>query len=203
VDATFKSQVETWISGAEVKVNNYLGYATASGIWNEQIIGELLDARVDGGLNLVIYPRKRPINSISKIELWQGADNLSLDLVDADGNTKYIIPVQQNVVVYPSSEISATSSSSSISTFADVKFSRWYTKMDYIAGYTSIPQDIAEATTLLTADTFMRHANKEGLVSLTQGRISKRWAERRDGRSDLIMDAERILDHYKISSGWF
>jgi len=206
VDNSFTAQVEKWISGAETKVNNYLGFTTASGLWNEQVTGELIDSRVDGDLNLVIYPRKRPINSVSKIELWKGTQNMSLGLTDDSGNTRYIIPAQKNVVVYPSTELDTSSASYSLSSFAGVKFSRWYTKMDYIAGYTTIPLDITEATVLLTADTFMRHANKEGLVSLTQGRVSKRWQERSlrgDGKSDLEEQAYRQLNHYKIASGWF
>ena len=58
------------------------------------------------------------------------------------------------------------------------------------------------ATTMITADFFMRQANKEGLSSITQGRVSKRWAETKDGRSSFILDAERIMQHYRISSGW-
>jgi hypothetical protein len=202
VDSTFQAQVETWISGAEVKVNNYLGYTTASGLWNEAVTGEIQDSRVDGDLNLVVYPRKRPINSVSKLELWKGTENISLTLTDGV-NTKYIIPVQKNCIVYPSFETETSNSSYALTNFGQIKFSRWYTKMDYIGGYTSIPLDIAEATILLASDTFMRHANKEGLVSIAQGRVSKRWQERKDGKSDLEEQAYRTLDHYKIASGWW
>jgi len=202
VDSSFESQVETWIGAAEQQVNNYLGYVTASGLWNEQITGELNDARVDGDLNLVIHPRKRPINSLSSLQLWRGSDSITLDLTD-DSTNRYIIPVQANVIVYPNDELTISGNSILIAGFSEIKFSRWYTKINYIAGYTSIPKDIAYATTLLASDVFMRHANKEGLVSLTQGRISKRWRERSDGRSDLQIDAFRVLDHYRVASGWF
>ena len=203
VDASFSSQIDTWISAAEVMVNNYLGFTTASGIWNEQITNETTEAKIDGDLNLVVFPRKRPINSVSALALWKGTNSFSLDLTDSAGNTKYILPVQANCIVYPSHEISGSSSVATISSFAEVKYSRWFTKISYIAGYTSVPRDIAYATTLMAADIFMRQANKEGLTAVTQGRVSKRWAERQDGKSDFILDAERILNHYKIASGWF
>ena len=185
-----------------------MGYITASGLWNEAVVGELLEARVDGGLNLVIHPRKRPINSVSKIELWRGTNSMSLNLTDSNGNTRYHLPDPKSSLVYPSSELEISASTYAIASFADVKYSDWYTKIDYIGGYTLIPLDIAEATTLLTSDTFMRHANKEGLMSLTQGRVTKTWQSRfnngrENNRSDLEEQAYRTLDHYKIASGYF
>jgi len=159
---------------------------------------------VDGDLNLVVYPRKRPINSISALSLWKGSNSFDLTLTDSDGNTKYIKPVQNNCIVYPSYELEISSTSYSIQSFAAIKYSRFYTKMSYIAGYTTIPKDIQLATTMIAADYFMRQANKEGLVAITQGRVMKRWAERRAGeKSPFVADAENILQRYKITSGWF
>lgn len=204
IDASFSSQIDDWISAAEVYVNNYTGWTTASGLHNESISGELLDARIDGDLNLVVYPRKRPINSISSLQIWKGTTSITLDLTDSDGNTRYIKPVQNNCIVYPSYELSISSGAYSISSFAELKYSRYYTKMSYIAGYTTIPKDIQLATTMIAADYFMRQANKEGLISVTQGRVTKRWGARReDGKSPFLVDAENILQRYKITSGWF
>ena len=204
IDASFSTQIDDWISAAENYVDNYLGFTTNSGLHNESISGELLDARIDGDLNLVVYPRKRPINSISALSLWKGSDSITLDLTDSDGNTRYIKPVQNNCIVYPSHELSISSGAYSISSFAGIKYSRFYTKMDYIAGYTTIPKDIQLATTMIAADYFMRQANKEGLQSVTQGRVTKRWGTRReDGKNQFLVDAENILVRYKIASGWF
>ncbi|MDZ4209749.1 MAG: hypothetical protein U1C56_01060 [Candidatus Curtissbacteria bacterium] len=203
IDSSFSTQIDSWISAAENYVDNFLGFTTSSGIWSESISNETQDARVDGDLNLVVYPRKRPINSISALALWKGTDSFSLTLTDSDSNTKYILPTPGNCIVYPNFELTISSTSYSIASFSAIKFSRWYTKMSYIAGYTTIPKDIALATTYLAADTFMRHANKEGLTAITQGRISKRWAERKDGKSDLVLDAENMLNRYKIASGYW
>ncbi len=207
IDASFKSQIDDWISAAENYVDNYLGFTTASGLWNESVSGEFLDARVDGDANLVVYPRKRPINSISALSLWKGTDSVTLSLTDSDGNLKYIKPIQNNCIVYPSYELTISSTSYSISSFAQIKFSRFYTKMNYIAGYTTIPKDIQLATTMIAADYFMRQANKEGLIGITQGRVSKKWANstgaNADRRSAFLFDAENILSRYKIMSGWW
>lgn len=171
-------------------------------MWNEAIVSEKNDARVDGDGNLVIHTRKRPINSVSAISIIKGTDSINLDLTDSAGATRYIIPVQGNVIVYPTFEISTTSSTTLYS-FMQIKYSRYYTKVSYIAGYTSIPKDIQLATTLFTADTFMRQANKENLASITQGRITKRWTELRDGESNYVKQAKAKLNHYRIASGWW
>ena len=202
IDSSFSSQIDTWISASEHRVNNYLGFTTASGLWNESVVSEKNDCRVDGDGNLVIHTRKRPINSVSAISIIKGTDSVNLDLTDSAGATRYVIPVQGNVIVYPTFELSTTSSTT-LYGFMQVKYSRFYTKVSYIAGYTSIPEDIQLATTLFTADTFMRQANKENLVSISQGRITKRWQELRDGESNYIREAKEILNHYKIASGYW
>jgi hypothetical protein len=49
----------------------------------------------------------------------------------------------------------------------------------------------------------MRHANKEGLESITQGRVSKRWYQRQEGgESDFYKDALTLLKPYRIVSRW-
>lgn len=178
-----------------------MGYTTASGLWNEAVADERIEARVDGDLNLVVYPRKRPINSVSSLKIVRGTYNLDLSLTDDDGNTRYIIPTPSNALVYPSYQMN-TSVNTILLRFAQIKYVRFFTEMDYIAGYTTIPEDIVVATTLLASDIFMTHANKEGLVSITQGKIQKRWRQLTDGRSDFVIRAYDILNHYRIASGW-
>ena len=202
IDASFSSQIDTWISSSEVSVNNFLGYTTASGIWNESVVDEKSESRVDGDLNLVLHPRKRPINSVSAISIIRGSESTSLDLTDADGNSRYIIPASDRVIIYPSSEMSSTGTIT-LTSFSNIKFSRYFTKISYIGGYTSVPEPIKLATTLYLADTFMRQANKEGLASVTQGRLTKRWSETKDGESGFIKSAKQLLMPYRISSNWF
>lgn len=201
IDSSFSTQIDTWISAAEERVNNYTGYTTASGFWNESITGETSEARVDGDMNLVIHTRKRPINSVSALEIVKGSESTTISLTDGDGNNRYTIPSTNEVLVYPSFELT-TSSSVILTKWSDIKYSRFYTKLDYIAGYTTIPGPVKLATTMFTADIFMRQANKEGLVAITQGRVTKRWAETRDGESNFVKEARRLLNPYRIASGW-
>jgi len=133
VDSSFSNQIDTWISTAETSVNNYLGFTTASGIWNEQITNEKSESRVDGDLNLVIHPRKRPINSVSAISIVKGSESTSLNLTDGDGNNRYIIPAPENTIIYPNSEISTTGSAI-ITSFTNIKYSRFFRHLLLKAG---------------------------------------------------------------------
>lgn len=201
IDPSFTAQVDSWISTAEVMVNNYLGFTTTSGIWNENISNETNECRVDGDLNLVIYPRKRPVNSVSAINVTKGPVSIALSLTDTAGNTRYTIPVPSSVIVYPNYQLSLTASTI-LHHFGIIKYSRFYTKISYIGGYTSVPGPINLATVYFAADIVMRQANKEGLTALTQGRITKKWAEEKDGKSNWMRRAEELLNFYRISSGW-
>ena len=81
INDSFSAQINNWIVAAEDDVNKYLGYTTASGILNEQITDEVSETgTIDESNDLVIYPRKRPINSVSSIELISGTSAINLDL---------------------------------------------------------------------------------------------------------------------------
>lgn len=203
IDSSFNTQIDTWISAAERRVNQYTGYTTASGMLMEAITGEVAEARVDGDLNLVVFPRKNPISSVSQIQIVKGSYAITLSLTNSSGTNRYALPDPKNVIVYPNYEVTQTATSALfIRNFVDIKFSRFFTNINYIAGYNPLTEDVQLATTLLAADIVMRQSNKEGLVSMTQGRLSKRWGERKDGRSDFEIQAFDILTNYKLSSGW-
>ena len=201
IDSSFNAQMDTWISTAEERVNEYLGYTTASGIWQESITEEVSEARVDGNMNLVIHPKKNPISSISGIDIVKGAKRFTLTLTRPNGEARYTIPTGDKMIVFPSSEITGTGEFYIIR-FSQIKYARFFTDIDYIAGYTSIPRPITLATSYLVADILMRQANKEGLSSITQGRVTKRWREYGDGKSVYTINAEELLNHYRITSGW-
>ncbi len=201
IDASFSSTIDEWISVAEEEVNNITGYTTASGFWNESVTNEIAESRVDGEGNLIIFPRKRPINSFSQLEIVKGSTAINIDLTNSAGDTRYVIPATNDRLIYPSYELSLTGSTI-IRTWSAIKFSRYFTRIDYIGGYTTLPSPVKLATTLFTADTFMRQSNKEGLMSLSQGRVSKRWAPSDDGGSTFTRRAKKLLIPYIIGSHW-
>jgi len=203
IDSSFSLQVETWIAAAEQYVNNYLGYTTASGVLREQITGEKAYAYVDTEGNLMVFPEKTPIVSISTLSLVKGTDSLTLTLIDSDGTAKYNIPTNGKYMLYPGEELSL-SGSSIISSFSDIKFTKFFTNLNYIAGYSQVPYPIRQATINIASDFIMRHSNKEALEGITQGRISKRWFSRLGdrGQSDFIQDAKELLRPYRQSARW-
>lgn len=205
IDNTFSAQVEDWIATAESVVNSYLNYTTTSGILREQITGEVVKAYVDGGMNLKIFPRKIPIVSISQIQIIKGTSQITLALTDGLGNTKYQIPSSNDYISYPDYELGITGNSV-INSFAQLRGTEFFVKLNYIAGYATVPPDIRLATVNFVADYIMRHANKEGLEQITQGRVTKRWRNRRQGNdpgySDFYLDAIQLLNGYQITSAW-
>lgn len=211
IDDSFSPQIEDWIAGAESQINQYLGYTTASGIFAEAITDEVTKSYVDSDLNLKIFPRKTPIISVQGITLGKGTSRLSITLANGAGIPKYNIPSTANYISYPQYEFSV-SGGSIISNLASIRGTEFYTYLSYISGYIKIPADIRLATVNLVSDTIMRHSNKEGLSSITQGRVTKRWADRIGptsgdqaapaGASDFVLDAYALLRPYRISSQW-
>lgn len=201
IGSTFTTQIEDWIATAEVWVNNYTGYTTASGIMMEEITDEVAEtASIDADLNLVINPRKVPIDSVTSISLVKGTDSLDLSLTTG-GSNRYQLPEPKHSIVYPSSELSL-SGTSIISNFADIRNTKFFCKLTYRAGYSTVPAPIRLATVNVASDYIMRHANKEGLESITQGRITKVWARRMGGESDFMQDAKELLNPYRLASNW-
>lgn len=201
IDSSFSAQVNTWIASAEAQVDNYLGYTTSSGIMREEFTNVIEDtATIDTEGNLIIFPRKTPLVSVSAVSLIKGTDSITLTLTTG-GSNKYQIPADSDTFIYPGYELAMTGSSV-IGSFMDMRFTKFFAKMSYVAGYETVPADIHMATVNLVADTVMRHANKDGLSSVTQGAISKSWYQRSGGESDFVKDARALLDPYKISTTW-
>ncbi len=204
IDSSLNTQVDSWISAAEHYVNNFTGYTTASGMALENVVNEISEAHVDGDQNLVIHPRKSPVTTVSGITIIKGSIiNIQLNLTNpANGTNRYVLPTQGRYIVYPSYELTITSSTI-LHNFINVKYSRFFTQTSYQGGYATIPQDVTLATTMIASDIVMRHANKEGLMAITQGKISKKWAELKDGKSNWIQAAENLLIAYKMGSNWW
>jgi hypothetical protein len=201
IDDSFSTQINTWIASAEKWVNTYLGYTSDNGVNEETLTNSIEDtATVDSEGNLVIFPRKVPVSSVSAITLVKGTDTLDLTLTSG-GENKYQIPADSDTIVYPGFEL-AFSGSSVINNFLDLRYSKFFVKMTYVAGYSTLPPDIHLATVNVACDYIMRHTNKESLQSVSQGAISKTWFQRKGGESDFIKDAQFLLNPYRISSNW-
>ena len=201
IDPSFTGQVNTWIAQAEKWAENFTGFTCPNGFLQETIVDEVLDGTISSNLDLVIFPRKHPVTSVSSITLTRGTFVISLTLANGAGTPKYNIPAPGNKVIYPAFEFSI-SGVSIFSSFGVLKPTSFFTKMTYTGGYATVPPDVSLATVNLASDILMRHANKEGLEMITQGRITKRWHENSQGKSQFVLDAENLLHTYIIGSGW-
>ena len=103
--------------------------------------------------------------------------------------------------MFPGEELSL-SGTSLIRSFYELRGTKFFVHTNYTGGYATVPADIRMATVNLVADKIMRQTNKEGLSSITQGRVSKRWLDRKDGESDFVKDAYKLLASYRMASRW-
>jgi hypothetical protein len=199
IDDTFSPQLNSWIAAAEAQVNRYLGYTTASGILLETIVDEKTSVRVSSTGDLMVFPRKYPISSIQNLSITKGSTDMILELED-EGIPKYDIPTSADYIQFSNNDLTVTGGSV-LTSFSSIRWSNAFVKLSYVAGYATVPADIRQATVNLVSDVVMRHTNKEGLASITQGRVSKRW-EARDGKSDFYLDAFELLKPYRLASRW-
>lgn len=201
IDNSFDEQIDDWIATVEAQVNKYLGYSSSAGILLEDIVGEKVDGRITTDLDLIVFPRKLPVVTVSGMSLSKGTTSISIELEDGDGNPRYDINADENYILIAGDEINTTGTSI-LRSFGELRNTRFFTKINYRAGYATVPADIRQATVELVADIVMRHANKEGLEQITQGRVTKRWRQLADGHSDFYLDAMSLLKPYRIASRW-
>ncbi len=200
ISNSFSAQIEDWIASAESQINKYLGYTSSTGILLEDIVNERAYGKVDDEGNLLVYPKKQPIITCSGIQLYKGTSTITLT-VTSGGTDKYNISPTNEYVLYPASELTLNGTSL-LSSFQELRGTRFFVKISYQGGYSVVPADIRLATVNLVADIIMRHSNKEALASITQGRVTKRWMDRRDGESDFVKDAYKLLQPYRMPTRW-
>jgi hypothetical protein len=183
------------ISSASRQVELFIEYdPIVADVTNEES-----DGLIDSDFNLVVYPRKLPIQSVSAISLVKGQDVITLTIVDGNGNNKFNIPTSKTNILYPNREL-AFDSVSIVDSFASLRGDRFFTRISYRAGYTTIPEDMKFATNLYVVDRVMRGINPGGAESIRQGGITIKYptsSKSTQGDSDNIMDAKSILMHYK------
>lgn len=192
----FSAYADTTVSGmiarASAHVDAFLHYSLGV----ENLSNELTDAYADTDGNLKIFTRKIPIVSVSSLQLKLGTYSTSLSLTDSAGNARYDVPDPQHHILYPYQEI-ATTGTVSINNFFQIRDRTLFVRVSYRAGYTTIPDDIKDAVNLLTKDIFVRQSNPMNLASVSQGGISMTHGQKTGGKSDLVLQAEAMLQPYR------
>lgn len=190
----FSSYSDVTISGmisrASKWVDGYLGYD----LQIEDIENEKADAIVNSDGDIMIFPRKFPVHSVSKLEIVLGTYSIELDLQDNDGENNYVIPSNQRYIFYPYYAFETEGKMIKTTPFK-MRLRKYFTRISYRAGYETIPDDIKDAVNLVAKDIFNRQTNPMLLNSTSQGGISMSF--RGGEESDYVKQAKVILDRYK------
>jgi hypothetical protein len=176
------------ISRASAWVDKYLGYSPMA----EDINDELTPAMASTDFDLLVFPRKIPIISVSGIKLKLGTYETDLVLEDADGNKTYDIPEPRYHIVFPFLELQ-TMGKAVFKNLVQVRQRTYFVKLSYRAGYETLPDDIKDAVNLATKDIFIRQKNPLGVSSVSEGGISISF---RSDESQFLAEAKRLLEPY-------
>jgi hypothetical protein len=186
--------LESMIAWASKQVSDYLQYTPLA----EDITDEIKEARVSSEGDLIIKPRKVPVQSVSSIILHKGATNVSLVLTDDSGNTRYNIDFTKRTIVYPYGEI-AFQGVPVFANFFQLRRNLFYVKLSYRGGFEDeeLPSPITQATVLFMRDIFSEKYNMTGADTLSQGGISLSFSSSTKDTSQLVKKAHKLLNPYR------
>lgn len=182
------------ISQATTLVEDYVGYSP----YAEDIVGELKESLIDSNGDLIVRPEKIPVISVSSLKLAKGSPAGDVDIVlTNESGDKYNIDFSGRYIRFPFGEMTLTGSPI-FSNFYNLRGKQFYTKISYRGGYepSDLPAVFKQATIMFMRDIISRSSNPSGATRISQGGISLSY-EQRDGKSDLVFDAERILRPYR------
>lgn len=181
------------ISGGSKMATDFLQFTPLA----EDIANELKEAKITTDGDLLIFPAKIPIISISSLSISKGSTDISVTLTNSAGDPKYNIDYNRRHVRFPYGEITL----SGVPIFTDfyaLKSTQFYTKMSYRGGFevSALPMPIKQAVVLYMREQITRSFNSSGATRISQGGISLEFAQK-EGKSDLVRDAERLLAPYR------
>lgn len=185
--------VSGFIAMATRQVIDYLEYDPNYSV----VVNEKVKGIIGTNGDLIFRPKKVPLVEVDALSITKGTVEASIQLTtgdavkyDIDPNGLYArISMYELVMLgYPV-----------FSNFYALKGTQFYLKGSYKAGYipSEMPETIKYATSLFARDILGRSTNTTGAKSITQGGITISYSER-DGKSDLVKDAERLLVTYRL-----
>lgn len=182
------------ISMASKQVSDYLMFTPIA----EDIVDEVKDASIDTNGDLVIFPAKIPVISVSSLKLTKGTTNLTLNLTDNNGNARYNLNYTKRYIRFPNSEM-IVNGTSTIPNFFYLRGTQFYVTMSYRGGFevASLPAAITQATILYIREYLSGKDNTSGAKKVSQGGISLEYFDGKNNKSDLVSDAERLLAPYR------
>lgn len=183
------------VSGMIAKASQYVdNFCQVDGFDLLTVTGEKTEATITNEGDLLFFPRRTPVLSVSSINLSRGT--LSLDLTLTSGaTTLYQIPTRATSVRYPNTFLTSVGTFT-INSLRDLRASNMLATVTYLGGFQTIPPLIKQATMLVLRDTVNRRLNTAGADSISQGGITIKYSSRDDGKSDDVRDAESLLQNY-------
>ncbi len=186
--------VSGFIGMASEQVNQYLGYSPLA----EDIVNERRNSKITSEGDLLVFPTKVPIITVSSLSIVKGAVTISLPLTDGNSLPRYTIDFTgRNLRLVGGYAI--FTGYPMVTNFYALKGQQFYTSMDYRAGYEigQIPSSIKLATSLFVRDIIARSYNTTGATMIRQGGITISYSDNKEGESDLVRDAKHLLNPYR------
>jgi hypothetical protein len=186
--------ISGFISAASKIASDYLEYSPLA----EDIVGELKDGRITTEGDLLIFPNKIPVITLSSISIARGTTNVALTLTNGQGANKYNIDVNARTIRYPYQEI-VLQGTPVFTDFYNLRGLQFYTKISYRGGYeaSALPQPIKQAVAMIVQDLLSTQANPTGATEIRQGSLSFKYNSFDDSQSPVLKMALRLLNPYR------
>lgn len=184
--------VSGFISAASKIVADYLEYTPLA----EVIVDELKKGMITNEGDLLIFPAKIPVASVSAISLVKGSETVDLTL-QTGGIDRFNIDYTGRNVRLPYGEF-ISSGSVILTDLYSLRNTHFYTKMTYRGGWepSDLPGSIKQATILIVKDLMSGQYNAMGASRISQGSLSFEFRTSK-GASTLNKQADRMLNPYR------
>lgn len=185
--------VSGFISNGSRMASDYLYYTPLA----EVIVDEVKQGIVTNEGDLLIFPNKVPIISLSSVNIFRGATTVALGLTSG-GVNKYNIDYTNRNIRIPYQEM-LLQGTPVFTDFYSLRGVQFYTKISYEGGWTydNMPPSITQAVVFLVKDLMSGQYNQMGVSRMSQGSLSFAYSGKDGGKSKLLQDAYRLLNPYR------
>lgn len=188
-----EATISGYISAASKVVSDYLEYSPLQ----ETITDEVKTGLITSEGDLLIFPTKLPLVTVSSIAIFKGTTSVALNL-QVNGTDKFNVSSSKTNIRYPWSEMALTG----VPIFTDfysLRHTQFFTKITYVGGWLSsdLPQTIKVSTSLIIKDMLSGQYNPTGATRFSQGAVSFGFSAGNKGMSPNMETALRLLNPYR------
>lgn len=185
--------ISGFISRATKAMQNY---CNVDGFLTTNVVAERAKTVISVEGDLIIYPRIRPLNSVSAVRLVKGGFSTSLTL-SGQGQQYFQVPYPYTSISYPSSYLAGvgTLSIGGSQQLVTLRSANTYCEIDYSGGFATVPEDLADACDLWVRDLLVRRLNTMGAQLIRQGSVTIQHSLRNDSVDSIyISQAKQTLN---------